>query len=288
MKVEVEYPGLCKERAASGKTRWRVRVAGNKSKKTTIPVGPKHKDFLFYYEAAREGQKVEAPPRPDRGFRRGSLSDLCARYVEWMQGQVASENLSPKTYSSRERGLRHACNIKGCDETEVLGKYEVDLPREAFVHIVDEFGARTGAAETCLKALRAAYKWGAERGLCKQSHIFGVSAKHKPGGGATPWSSDDIEAFLSCHGPGTMARLWLCLVDVTAGRIGDTPLLGPNHEEYHDGIRHIEWQPPKKGLQTCLHPCECNVCARVAASRRSRNVSGNRLWSAIRLVRKLG
>ena len=47
MKIEKDYPGLCKEFTAAGTPRWRVRVAGKKGKKITLPGGmdDKHPEF---------------------------------------------------------------------------------------------------------------------------------------------------------------------------------------------------------------------------------------------------
>lgn len=80
-----------------------------------------------------------------------------------------------------------------------IGSLNADLPREAFIHIRDGFGGRTGAAETCLKALRAAYKWGQDRGYPANSPVFAVKSTHRSKGGAEPWTAADIEKFLAKH-----------------------------------------------------------------------------------------
>ena len=254
MKVEVRYAGLCREKTPSGAVRWRVRVEGEKCRKITVPVGPEHKDFRVHYEAARDGRKLEV--KQGQKTRRGTLDELRKAFVAWMQDQVKAGKLSRLTLESRERGLRQACDTLAPHKTIRLGELHADLPRQAFVHIADTFGARTGAAATCLKALRAAYTWGADRGFPTRSEVFGVSANHQSGDGAVPWTSGDVEKFLQCHGPGSMARLWFCLAYATAGRIGDAPYLGPKNEVFHDNVRHIDWQPRKKGSKFVSVPMD--------------------------------
>ncbi|MEI4235519.1 hypothetical protein [Roseovarius sp. D22-M7] len=74
-----------------------------------------------------------------------------------------------------------------------------------------------------------------------------VERVHTRGGGAEPWSPEDVEKFLAAHAPGTMAQLWLCLAYDGHGPIGDMHRLGPGNEAMHDGDRYLEWQPAKKG-----------------------------------------
>ena len=243
MKIEVEYPGLCAEKTPAGSPRWRVRVDGDPKRKISIPVGPGHDDFPDYYEAARRGVKYErkAPEKP----RRGTLDELCERYCAAMAVLVASGDMSELTRSGRERGLKQACDTtrKGIR----IGSMKADLPEEAFVYILDSFGTRTGAAETCLKAMKAAYRWGRSRGFPQNSCVFSVASPHKSKGGATPWTAEDESKFLARHGPGTMARRWFFLAKNMAGRIGDTHDIGPANIKLKEGRAFLAWQPKKKG-----------------------------------------
>ena len=104
MKVELQYPGLCSEVTPAGNPRWRVRVEGLKAKKITIPLGPGHPDFQLHYEAARQGRRLEvqAPAKPSRG----TLDEMCDRFLAWMEDQVVAGNLSALTLSSRRRAAR--------------------------------------------------------------------------------------------------------------------------------------------------------------------------------------
>ncbi|MBE1297149.1 MAG: site-specific integrase [Rhodobacteraceae bacterium] len=247
MKIDLDFPGLCQEKTAAGNVRWRVRVEGEKRRKITIPVGPGHPDFQLHYDAARFGEKL----RQDRVSKPvgGSLDELRERYVAWMQVQVKAGNLDQKTLESRERGLRQACDCPTRNRKARMGAVRVNMPQEAFAPIRDSFGIRTGAAATCLKALRAAYRWGSECGFHHDGHVYKVRTSHVSKGGAVPWTAEDKAAFLKRHGPGTMARRWFLLANDTAGRIGDTHLLGPRNEVFRGDGQIISWQPGKKGSQ---------------------------------------
>ncbi|SEI87623.1 Phage integrase family protein [Pseudooceanicola nitratireducens] len=200
--------------------------------------------FQEYYDAARLGRalEIEAPKKS----KTGSLDNLSERFIDWMQDRVMSGNLSKLTLSSRTTGLNQACDTLDPDGDR-MGTLSADLPIEAFQHIVDGFGVKTGAADTCLKALRAAYTWGKTRGFPKHSAVFEAKSGHKSKGGALQWDANDIGKYLSTHGPGSMARLWFCLAYDSHGRIGDMHRLGRENEVMHGDDRYLEWQPSKKG-----------------------------------------
>jgi integrase len=247
VKVNVHFPGLCVEKTAAGSVRWRVRVEGEKHRKITVPVGPSHPTFNEHYEAARFGEKLQAEKiaLPVRG----SLDELRRRYIAWMKVQVEANNLSAKTLESRQRGLQQACDCRTPNGKARMGGVSASMPLAAFAHIRDSFGSKTGAGATCLKALRAAYTWGAEYGFPEDSPVFKVKNAHVSKGGAIPWTKEDRKKFLACHGAGTMARRWFYLANDTAGRIGDTHLLGPGNEIFRDDQQVVSWQPGKKGSQ---------------------------------------
>ncbi len=207
-------------------------------------MGPGEPGFHEHYHAARAGQK----PIVERAeqSKKGTLDELCKKHLEWLERQVAAGTMSSKTHQSRRTGLKQACETLDPDGDR-MGSLNCDLPEEAFVHIQDAFGIRTAAADTCIKALRAAYRWGAKRGFPKNSPVFEVERVHLEGGGAKPWRAQDVEKFLATHGPGTMARLWFCLAYDSHGRIGDMHLLGSKNLVQYDGERYLEWQPAKRG-----------------------------------------
>lgn len=245
MKIIKKYEGLCEEKTQAGTIRWRVRVEGQKKKKITIPVGPEHDDFEDHYFAARAGLKLTfvAKQQPAKN----TLDELCERFLRWMEVQVKAGNLKQPTLNSRITGLTQARDCLSPNKKMRMGAMKASLPREAFAHIRDSFGVRTGAAHTCLKALRAAYTWGEDHGYPTDSPVFKVKSGHVEKGGAEPWSDADAEKFLACHGEGTMARRWFLLAEATAGRIGDMHILGPRHEMTRKERLYIRFQPSKRG-----------------------------------------
>ena len=238
-------PQISTNYATRPTVRWRVRVEGQPNKKVRIPVGPGERGFENAYFAARAGEDVPKPAVHAEP-KKGTLDDLCRRFLEWMEGEVAAGSLSPLTLSSRRTGLTQACDVRDPDGDR-LGSLDADLPKEAFTHILGAFRGRKAAAHTCLKALRAAYRWGQARGYPKSGAVFRVKSGYRQGDGATPWTADDFTRFLDRHPPGSTARLWFALAYATGGRIGDAPHLGPANIQTHDEERFLEWQPSKKG-----------------------------------------
>lgn len=238
------FPGLLKDKTAAGTLRWRVRVQGEPNKKIKIPVGPGEPMFHEHYAAGRFGEVLELV-KPVK-TRSGALDELCDNYLQALTAKVEADNSSPLTLKGHRSLLRQACDVKDLDGDR-MGSLDADLPEEAFVHIQDSFGARTGAADNCIKALRAAYRWGAKRGYPKNSEVFLVEKVHKGRGGAKPWSVKEMRQFLRHHGAGTMARLWLLQSLNTLPRIGDAGRLGGDHLTDIDGATWIEYQPSKKG-----------------------------------------
>ena len=262
MKISKTYEGLCLEKTPGGTTRWRVRVEGNKTKKITIPVGPDHDHFEDHYLAARAGLKVVVSEAPKAT--RFSLDALCEEYIAWMSVQLEAGNLRATTVAGRTTGLNQARNFLSPNKKKRMGEMKCTLPIEAFSHIRDSFGVRTGAAHTCLKALRAAYRWGEQKGYPVDSPVFKVKSHHVEKGGATPWTDADVDKFLAFHGPGTMARRWLLLAEATAGRIGDMHILGPRHELTRNERLYIRFQPSKKGSSEVQLPLPWNFMLEAA------------------------
>ena len=137
-------------------------------------MGPGEPGFHEHYHAARKGRKLETkkPETP----KKGTLDGLRFRHLEWLENQVKAGNMSKKTLSSRQIGLNQACDTLDPDGDR-MGSLDADMPKQAFVYIRDQFGHRTGAAATCLKALRTAYKWGEDRGY---SGFLARPAIHDP------------------------------------------------------------------------------------------------------------
>mgnify|MGYP006276082941 CR=1 FL=1 len=155
VKLRRDYKGLKRDRTAAGTIRWRVRVEGDVNTLITLPMGSDAPGFDEHNHAARAEKKLAAPKPGSPN--KGTLDDMRERFIDWMDEQVVVRNLSKLTLSSRRTGLEQACNVRSPDGDRV-GILDPRLRKEAFAHIRDCFGTRTGTAETCLKALRAMYR----------------------------------------------------------------------------------------------------------------------------------
>lgn len=186
---------------------------------------------------------------PDKEME-GTLDALCNGYLKWLEERIEDPDIKPKdkpsplTLKGHRSLLAKACNVID-PAGERTGNADADLPEEAFVRIQDSFKSKTGAADNCIKALKAAYRWGSKRpGFPKDSTVFIVEKVHTNRGGADAWKPEDMRKFLKRHGSGTMARLWFLLSLNTLPRIGDVYRLGPEHLSAN---KAIGFQPSKKG-----------------------------------------
>lgn len=242
--MHVKLPGLLKERNSNGSTRWRVRMKGNKSRRTSIPVGPGHPDFLEHYHAGRAGQIWE--PGKDVVIER-SIDWLAKRYLDYLEKMVAAGHMSKSTLKQRRSVLNRLCDHKDSDETR-YGECDMNAPTSAFIALRDAWADRPGAADNMIKVVSAVYQWAVEREEMPRNPLVGISAINRhPSGGETPWTPDDLLKFKQVHHPGSMAYLWLTLQAFTACGVGEAAWIGPAQEKIYDGQLYLEWQPRKKG-----------------------------------------
>lgn len=265
--MRVKLPGLLKERHRNGAIRWRVRVAGDKARRVTIPVSPEHADFLHHYHAARAGE--EWVPGKTRIVER-SLDWLATRYLDYLARMVTAGQMSGATLRQRRSVLTRLCDHLDPDGDR-YGESDMDAPPSAFIAVRDAWADRPGAADNLIKTIRAVYAWAMERGEIDMNPAAGIGAINKaPKGGAVPWSADDLRKFRDRHPPGTMAHLWLTIQAFTACRIGDAIWLGRDNETRRDGVIWLEWQPRKRGSAFVAIP----MLSPLYAATRATNVIG--------------
>lgn len=229
----MKWPGLLIEKRGQ-RTLYRVRAAGDKTIRTTIPVGPDEPSFKEHYLAARKGFKPDKHvPLPE------SVGWLVGEYIKAM-GQM---NLHPATVKQRAAFLQWL-------RSEV-GDRAVDMPRDRLIRLQDMKTA--GAGDNFVKTVRAMYKWAMDRGMVDHNPAIGIP-KRSEGTGAKPWTLDDLSKFKEWHPPGTMPHRALTLFMFTACRIGDAVKLGPANEIQRDGITWLDWQPEKKGSSRVTIP----------------------------------
>lgn len=228
-----------------GRVIHRVRVEGDKRKRITIPCGPGDPEFWAYYYAARAGQQIEATPVRKPAAR--TLRAMLQAYLAWLESQVEAGTKSPMTLRQRRSLLTRVADMPDEAGELTVGDYDPQLPPAAMLHIQDQWGSRTAQADNSMKALRSAYTWSIPRGWATTNPAAGVPHVHRDGGGAVPWSLNDVKKFLDHHPAGSMARLWLLLTAFTGARRDDLSRLGRGHETTRAGVVWLDWQPGKKG-----------------------------------------
>lgn len=241
--VRVNLPGLTRTTTASGRIRWRVRVAGQPLCKINLGVGPSHPEFMARYEAARRGE--EWTPPEERGPIPRSVSWLTREFENAMQERVAAGLMHPNTLKQRRAYYDRV--------RAVHGDKAMQIPRAKIVEIRDGMISTPGAADNMVKALRACFAWAIERGILTENPATGIG-KLSRGHGAVPWSIDDLQQFRDRHPAGTMANLALTIFMFTACRLDDARRFGRRHERRIDGITYLDWMPGKRGSARVLIP----------------------------------
>lgn len=244
--MKLDHPGLLKETTAAGAVRWRVRVAGDKTRRITLQVAPDHPSFAEHYRAARSGIRMGPAPEEPQVIR-GSLAWLIDGYIEFMQAELARGEYHKATVHQRTVFLSWLRAEKG-------GKAAA-MPRAQLERLRDMKRTTPGAADNFVKAVSAMYRWGMDRGMVTANPAERMKRLSKPkNAGAIPWTADDLRKYAKRHPPGTMANRALALFMFTACRIGDAWWLGKDQEAERDGLRWMEWQPSKKGSAAVAVP----------------------------------
>jgi integrase len=238
-RIEVDFPGLLKEKLPSGNFRYRVRVEGNPRKRVRLYVEPDHKDFHEHYLAARQGIKIKPDASPADNTIRGSVAWLTFKHFDDLEVRVSAGLASPLTLKKRRllfRKLRNEC-----------GEYSMEIPSSEIIKIRDSMAETPAWADSMTEAIRTMYRWANERGMCDNNPAIGIGKIDKGRGGAKPWTVDDLKKYRETHQPGTTAHLCLTLFMFTACRISDVIVLGRGNEFERDGVRGLGWQPRKSG-----------------------------------------
>jgi integrase len=235
--MQIDLPGLLRERMASGAYRWRVRTEKDKAKRIPLAVTPDHPAFMEHYRAARAGVKLEAPD-PAPGALVQSFGWLTYQFSDHMAGLVRAGLMDART--AKQRSAFYArLRVDHGDKA-------IDMPRHKLIEIRDGMNATPGAADNMVKAVRAMYAWAIDRGLAQENPAVAIG-KINRGTGATPWTVEDLKQFRDRHPQGTMAHLALSLFMFVACRLEDAPRLGRGNEVKRGGVTFISFKPGKLG-----------------------------------------
>jgi integrase len=271
--VKINLPGLICEPMPSGARRWRVRVEGKPHLRIALTVTPDHPEFMEIYRAARAGVAL-APQAPaiDRTIRH-SVAWLTHAYLDHLAAMVKAGQASPATLKQRRHfmtRLRDHVVLTGRAKGSTLGEMHMDMPQAELVAFRDCHAATSGSADKMTSAIRAMYRWAAERGLTKVNPAVGIGNIHRGQGGATPWTAADLRQFAAHHPSGTMPRLALLLFIFTAARVSDAVVLGRRHETTQGGITWLSWDAAKKDAL----PVSIPLLPALAAEIRAQKVAG--------------
>lgn len=235
--MRLRFPGLLREELPSGNVRWRVRKVGDKRVRILLHVDPDHPRFGEHYHAARAG--VQMPPEPEASKAiTGSVGWLADLYVAAMKDMLKNGELHKATVHQRTQFILWLASE--------VGEYGAAMPQTQLFRLRDKKAATPGAADNFVKAVRAMYAWGINRGYVRANPAAGVGKLNR-GTGAAAWTLDDLKKYRERHPKGTMAHLALSLYMFTACRIGDAYRLGRSDEVQRDGVTWLDWQPEKKG-----------------------------------------
>ena len=124
--VRTKLAGLVVDKMPSGAVRYRVRKEGDKTKRTTIPVGPTHPDFLHHYYAARAGDEWKPVKEKPEVVR--SIDWLVKRYLKFIEDMVAAGQMSGDTLKQRRSLLTRMCDYCGDDDVR-YGDCDMDAPQ---------------------------------------------------------------------------------------------------------------------------------------------------------------
>lgn len=259
--MNIDYPGLLKERLPSGNFRYRVRVSGDPKTKIRIYADPGHEDFHRQYVAARAGEK-QKPVKPVSEYvTPRSLAWLVAKYLESLERGVKSGTSSAKTLK-KKRNLLSPLLVHADAKMLVLTK--------TLVGWRDDRSATPAQADAFIEAVRVMYDWAMEREMVRDNPAKHIRKIYRKGIGATPWKAADVRRFFAAHPKGSKAHVAMSVLLWTGCRVEDLTMLGREHECVIDGIEALRWQPLKKGSKEVAVP----LLAPLKAATRAPTVQG--------------
>lgn len=238
--MPVKLPGLLREPLPSGNFRYRVRVEGDKKRRITLTTTPDDDAFLDEYKAARRG--ITSGGSTDSRAPERSFAWLTFQFEDAMQARVDRGEMDPRTLKQRASFF---ARLRGD-----YGDFEMEMPRRAVIKIRDSMADTPGAANNCVKSLRAMYAWALEREIVSANptdHVRALPTSARKEKGAKPWAVEDLQQFRHVHKEGTTAHTALSLFMFTACRLDDARDFGPHSIRQIDGVEYLDWQPKKKG-----------------------------------------
>lgn len=235
--MRLNRPGLLREKMRSGAIRWRVRVAGNKTKRILLNLTPDHPQFSEHYHAARQGIQLEAPISAEDAAIKSSIGWLVAKYQTHLDQQLSAGQLKKDTVRYRKN---HTNTLRNH-----YGEYAIGIPTGKLIELRDTMADKPSSADTFVKSMSALYTWACDRGHALANPATGIKRIAPKSKGARAWTVDDLQKYRKTHKDGSMAHLYLTLLMFTACRIGDAVALGRTNEFKKNGNVWLKWDTEK-------------------------------------------
>jgi site-specific recombinase XerD len=210
------FPYCYRDKGRQGRTRWLLRLPGQKSKTIKATYGTP--EFAAAYRAALE--RCEDAPKV--GLGRTVPGTFEALAISYLNSPAFKTGKAPETQRS-ERGIINnlVANYGKC--------VWCDLRQEHVQKIVDAKANKPSAARNRLAVLRTLGEHAIAEKWRKDNPAIGVKRPKIKGKGFRPWSDDHCANFESTHPVGTRARLAYELLSCTALRRSDIVRVGRQH-----------------------------------------------------------
>lgn len=171
-----------------------------------------------------------------------TFGDLVEGYLEHLDAKESTGAMSLLTVSSR----RHLLTAL-LDE---FGGKSVFMPRRQVFAIRDRLAPTPGKSDNTVKALKAMYNWAIDMEIATSNPCLRVPKLTAASKGHTPWTAEEITAYLSHHEIGSTKHITLALALTTAARVSDLVRLGPDNLVTVGGRSVIRWMQKKGGFKT--------------------------------------
>lgn len=204
-----KYPGVRKN-VVKGRIYWRFERGGFRC---NLPGPYESAEFLAAYEEALMGSKTKKANSPE-----GTLAWLIEQYL----GSLRFQNLSP----SRKRTIRLELDWLRTQ----AGRYHFARLEVRHIEALMQKKAGPTAANTVKKNCSMLFNFAAKklRYTGPNPAKFAERMKTNPDGFHT-WTDEEVQRFLSVHGPGTKARLVMLLALNTGMARQDLARVGWQH-----------------------------------------------------------
>lgn len=228
MKLNVDYPYLCKDRDRHGNVRFYFRRAG--VRKIRLRATPGTADFQAAYEVAKAQVLVQRPKRQTTSeIKPGSLRWLCIRYFS----SSDFRQLDTSTQTVRRRVLEQIClESVAPGMSETYADFPVHRMTAKAVRVLrDRKQGLPEAANVRIKAIRRLFAWALEEDMPGVMTNPARDVKYMRGrqGGHHSWTTQEVAQYEDRHPVGSTARLALALLLYTGQRRSDVVRFGRQH-----------------------------------------------------------